>query len=378
MFARVHRINAAAPDDVAGIQALVSSRQLDPSGIVAILGKTEGNGCVNDFTRGFASATLTRMISDFTGEPLEAVERRVALVMSGGTEGGLSPHWLIFEVVSSEHSRNDGSKSLAVGAAITRPFLAHEIGRAAQIEATAEAVSEAMRTAKITSPDDVHYVQVKCPLLTKARVAEALAAGHTVATDDTLKSMAYSRGASALGVALALGEHDTQAIGEDAVCRDLTLFSRCASTSAGVELLENQILVIGNSAAWGGDLMIAHDVMADAIDTAALARVLGQLGIAAAVPLAPDAQSRVAAVLAKAEPSRNGVIRGSRHTMLDDSDISGTRHARALVGGVLGGVLGTTTLFVSGGAEHQGPDGGGPLAIIARKPSPRRSHALDA
>jgi cyanuric acid amidohydrolase len=368
MFARVHRIAAAAPDDVAGIQALVSSRQLDPSGIVAILGKTEGNGCVNDFTRGFASATLTRMISDLTGEPLEAVERRVALVMSGGTEGGLSPHWLVFEVVASEGSPHDGSKSLAVGAAITRPFLAHEIGRAAQIEATADAVREAMGAAKITSPDDVHYVQVKCPLLTKARVAEAVAAGHTVATDDTLKSMAYSRGASALGVALALGEH-REAISDDAVCRDLTLFSRCASTSAGVELLENQILVIGNSAAWGGDLMIAHDVMADAIDTAALARVLGRLGIVASVPLGPDAQSRVVAVLAKAEPSRSGVIRGSRHTMLDDSDISGTRHARALVGGVLGGVLGTTTLFVSGGAEHQGPDGGGPLAIIARKPA---------
>jgi cyanuric acid amidohydrolase len=369
MFARVHRIPAAAPDDVDGIRALASSGALDPRGIVAILGKTEGNGCVNDFTRGFASATLTRMISDLTGESLDAVERRVVLVMSGGTEGGLSPHWLVFEVVASQRSPHDGSKSLAVGAAITRAFLPHEIGRAAQIEATADAVREAMRRAQITSPDDVHYVQVKCPLLTKARVAEAVAAGHTVATDDTLKSMAYSRGASALGVARALDEHKGEAIADDVVCRDLTLFSRCASTSAGVELLENQILVLGNSTAWGGDFVIAHDVMADAIDTAALARVLGQLGIAATIPLAPDAQSRVAAVLAKAEPSRSGVIRGSRHTMLDDSDISGTRHARALVGGVLGGVLGTTALFVSGGAEHQGPDGGGPLAIIARKPA---------
>jgi len=365
MLTRVHRIPAAAPDDVAGLQALVISGQLDPNGIVAILGKTEGNGCVNDFTRGFASATLTRMIADLTSEPLEAVERRVALVMSGGTEGGLSPHWLVFETVASDSRPNDGSKSLAVGAAITRPFAAQEIGRAAQIEATADAVREAMGRANITSPDDVHYVQVKCPLLTKARVAEALAAGHTVATDDTLKSMAYSRGASALGVALALGEH--QAISEEAVCRDFTRFSRRASTSAGVELLENQILVIGNSAAWSGDLIIAHDVMADAIDTSALARVLGQLDIAATLPLGPDAQSRVVAVLAKAEPSRSGVIRGARHTMLDDSDISGTRHARALVGGVLGGVLGTTMLFVSGGAEHQGPDGGGPLAIIAQK-----------
>jgi cyanuric acid amidohydrolase len=47
-----------------------------------------------------------------------------------------------------------------------------------------------------------------------------------------------------------------------------------------------------------------------------------------------------------------------------------TRHARALVGGVLAGLIGRTDLFVSGGAEHQGPDGGGPVAIIAR----RRQH----
>jgi cyanuric acid amidohydrolase len=52
--------------------------------------------------------------------------------------------------------------------------------------------------------------------------------------------------------------------------------------------------------------------------------------------------------------------------MWDDSDINATRHARALVGGVLAGAVGDTQLFVSGGAEHQGPDGGGPVAAIAR------------
>ena len=59
-------------------------------------------------------------------------------------------------------------------------------------------------------------------------------------------------------------------------------------------------------------------------------------------------------------------IRGARHIMRDDSDINATRHARALVGGVLAGAVGDTRLFVSGGAEHQGPDGGGPVAVIAR------------
>jgi cyanuric acid amidohydrolase len=52
--------------------------------------------------------------------------------------------------------------------------------------------------------------------------------------------------------------------------------------------------------------------------------------------------------------------------MSDDSDINASRHARALVGGVLAGRLGDTQLFVSGGAEHQGPNGGGPLALIVR------------
>jgi len=53
--------------------------------------------------------------------------------------------------------------------------------------------------------------------------------------------------------------------------------------------------------------------------------------------------------------------------MLDDSDISSTRHAGGFVRGVLAGITGLTELFVSGGAEHQGPGGGGPCAVIYRR-----------
>jgi len=94
---------------------------------------------------------------------------------------------------------------------------------------------------------------------------------------------------------------------------------------------------------------------------------LNHAQITPALPLGEAARARVRAVLAKAEPSLSGSIQGARHTMLDDSDIASSRHARALVGGVLAGVFGTTMLFVSGGAEHQGPDGGGPVAVIARR-----------
>lgn len=367
MEARVTSVLANAPNDIAGLRNAIETGAVSPAHIVAILGKTEGNGCVNDFTRGYATDTLKAFLAAETGRNVSEIERDVVFVMSGGTEGGLSPHWLVFEVhADNDLPRQDG-KALAIGTAITRPFAPHEIGRSAQLRETAKAVRHAMAQARIESASDVHYVQVKCPLLTKARIAASALSGHDVVTGSTLDSMGFSRGASALGVALALGEIAEDAIADDMICRDYSLYSSRASTSAGVELLENQILIVGNSHHWSGQLLASHDVMADAIDASALIRALDAVGIGSSYPLRAADRASIHAVLAKAEASRSGLIRDARHTMLDDSDIPSSRHARALVGGVLAGALGQTNLFVSGGAEHQGPDGGGPVAVIVSR-----------
>ncbi|TAJ40681.1 MAG: ring-opening amidohydrolase [Reyranella sp.] len=348
--ARVLRLATAGPGDAAALGAAIDAGEVDPATIVAIVGKTEGNGCVNDFTRGYATLALKLLLAERLKCAPAEIEKRVAIVMSGGTEGGLSPHLLVFcrEAVTAVSS----GPRLAIGIGLTRAFRPEEIGRTPQVEETAAAVKLAMMDAGIVSPSDVHFVQIKCPLLTKGRIEEALGRGETVATDDTYHSMAVSRGASALGVALALDE--VKDVPEQAICRDWSLYSSVASTSAGVELLRNEIVVLGNAPGWAGDLVIGHDVMKDAIDAEAARRVLAGIGGA------------TVAVLAKAEASPSGEIRGRRHTMLDDSDIHSTRHARALVGGVLAGVIGDTMLYVSGGAEHQGPAGGGPVAIIGR------------
>jgi hypothetical protein len=39
------------------------------------------------------------------------------------------------------------------------------------------------------------------------------------------------------------------------------------------------------------------------------------------------------------------------------------------VGAIVARVLNDTALFVSGGTEHQGPDAGGMIGVIAEKPS---------
>jgi cyanuric acid amidohydrolase len=365
MRAIVERLPMRDPSDMSALKAAFAAGRLDPAGIVAILGKTEGNGCVNDFTRGYATLAMKLALAEATGSTPAEIGARVALVMSGGTEGGLSPHMIVFAVAPDANAK-PSAKRLAIGTGFTREFTASEIGRKAQIDATATAVREAMAKAGIAEPRDVHYVQVKCPLLTAER-----SEGHDVVCVDTYESMAFSRGASALGVAVALGEIDAAKATDAAVCADWSLHSGVASTSAGIELMRNEIMVLGNSAAWTGDLAVAHRVMKDGIDSPALWAALADLGISGQGQLDDPARARIAAVLAKAEPPHGGTIRGARHIMRDDSDINATRHARALVGGVLAGAIGDTRLFVSGGAEHQGPDGGGPVAVIGRvAPSP--------
>jgi len=348
--AQVFRLPMSGPEDVSQIAALIGNGSLDPSQIVAILGKTEGNGCVNDFTRGYATQSLKAMLAAHLST--EAVAQ-VPLVMSGGTEGGLSPHWIV--ISQTEGPETDGA-ALAVAGVITRALSPNEIGRRPQADLVRDAVQEAMAKAGIIDPEDVHFVQIKCPLLTSERAASV--AGD-VATDNMLKSMGLSRGASALGVALALGEIDS--LDDAQIGQDLSLWSSRASCSSGIELMACEVVVMGQSALWGGPLRIAHEVMQDAIDAPAVLRLLSQ-----AAPETPiqAAQDRIVAVLGKAEASATGRIRGKRHTMLEDSDISSTRHARGFVGGLLAGLIGHTELFVSGGAEHQGPDGGGPVALI--------------
>jgi len=285
--------------------------------------------------------------------------------MSGGTEGGLSPHFLVFATAPGDPPV-PGRKALAIGTAVTDSLRPEEIGRVAQVRATEAAVRAAMIHAEIDDPADVHWVQVKCPLLIKERIAEARSRGARTATADTYASMGLSRGAGALGVALALGELDPAAIDNATIGENLDLWSAGASCSAGIELMHSEIIVLGNSAAWSGERVIAHGVMRDAIDLPAVHRVLRELGFAGAGQLDAAAAARIDGVLVKAEASKSGMIRGARHIMGDDSDIQATRHARALVGGVVAAATGFTELFVSGGAEHQGPDGGGPIAVIAR------------
>ncbi|GAB4063033.1 ring-opening amidohydrolase [Uliginosibacterium sediminicola] len=361
----VFKLPCKGPADLSAAQALLDAGLLRAQDIVAVLGKTEGNGCVNDFTRDYATRAWCDLLAPHLGISSTAVHARVALVMSGGTEGVLAPHFTVF-ARRHDDAAAGANKRLAVGVAFTRDFLPEELGRLAQVRATQDAVRSAMADAGIEDASDVHFVQIKCPLLTAEKIRAAQERGVDTVTHDTYESMGASRAASALGVACALGEIDASTLRDEHIQRDWSLYSTVASTSSGIELDNNVLVVLGMSRHARSDYVIAHGQMRDAIDVAGVRHCLrDNFGID------PDTQAallreRFVNVFAKAEASPDGQLRGARHTMLNDSDINATRHARAAVGAALASVLGDTALYVSGGAEHQGPAGGGPFALIMK------------
>ena len=394
MLARPHRLsstalvgvfNATHPGDVAALGKWLE--QL-PAGarLRAVLGKTEGNGCVNDFTRAYASEAVRAAIASAPNHG-QATAAAASVVMSGGTEGVLSPHLIAFADIAAPPWVTGG---LAIGVARTRELRPEEIGTSAQVVATRAAVEAACADADL-APSAVRYAQIKCPLLTAERITAARdTRGAACATDDAYFSMALSRGASALGVAVATGELRGEAAAaaladSSVIARDFELKSAVAAASAGVELMCSEVMVLGErEAAPGessgdealervrvptrqlpvvGELRAATAVMNDALDVPSVLESLEARGLRSRHgQLDEDARRRVVAVLAKADPAPT--VRGRRTTMTTDSDIHATRHARAAVGGALAAAFGDARLFVSGGAEHQGPPGGGPVVVI--------------
>ncbi len=365
MNVEIYKFPMNGPEDLSGLRTLIEDGTITPNEIAAIIVKTEGNGNVNDFTRGYSTFAIKSMLSNYLDCTHSNVSERVSIVCSGGCEGVMSPHATVFTKKNANENIVSDDKRFGLGVSKTRKLLPEEIGTRVHAMEVAKAVREAMQYAKIDDVKDVHFVQIKCPLLTSDRINDAKKRKKNVVTTDTLKSMAYSRGASSLGVAIALKEVAEKKVLDSSICNDWNIYSNLASASAGIELMNNEIVVMGNSASSSSQYIIGHSVMSDSIDSLAVRKAIRNAGLFPDEVLSKDDSKKLVNVFAKAGVSPSGIVRGKRTTMLTDSDISSTRHARAVVNAVIASIVGDPMVYVSGGSEHQGPAGGGPVAVIA-------------
>jgi ring-opening amidohydrolase-like protein len=354
----VRKVPIHSVADASELTRLLDEGVMEAGRVVAIIGKTEGNGGVNDYTRIIADRAFREALVAGGADP-DAVTQ-VPIVWSGGTDGVISPHATIFATVDAEPVDD---LRLTVGFAMSEQLAPEDIGRTAMVTKVADAVKVAMERAGISDPADVHYVQTKTPLLTIHTIRDAKARGKTVWTEHTHESMDLSNGCTALGIAVALGEIDMPS--DDDVMHDRSLFSSVASCSSGVELDRAQVVVVGNAPGVGGRYRIGHSVMKDALDQDGIWEAIRDAGLDLPDrPRTDDLEGRLVNVFLKCEASQDGEVRGRRNAMLDDSDVHWHRQIKACVGGVTAAVTGDPAVFVSVSAAHQGPDGGGPVAAI--------------
>lgn len=359
MAIHVTKIIIKSVQDASELEDVILNSQFSADEVIAVIGKTEGNGGVNDFTRILSDQAFRKVLRRLGSRDEEAIQN-IPMVWSGGCDGVITPHATVF--AKNNQSGSMDKDRLTIGTAISGIIYPEDIGRLAMVKTVADGVRKAMLAAGIDNPKDVHYVQTKTPLLTMDSVRDAESRGKTLACE-IHDSMGISNGTTALGIALALEEIAMPT--EEDICKNLNLYSSVASCSSGVELDAAQIIVLGNRKGAGGKFRIGHSIMKDALDIDGIYKAITDAGLKLPDrPRASDLNGKLINCFIKCEADKSGTLRGRRQIMLDDSDVHHHRHSKAAVGGVAAAAIGDPAVFVSVDAMHQGPPGGGPVIAI--------------
>src|SRR5690349_24404010 len=128
----VRKVPIHSVSDASELAKLIDDGVMDASRVLAIIGKTEGNGGVNDYPRIIADRAF-REVLVAKGAPAEQV-KQVPIVWSGGTDGIISPHATIFATVPADAAEQSDDLRLTVGFAMSEPILPEEIGFTGMVE----------------------------------------------------------------------------------------------------------------------------------------------------------------------------------------------------------------------------------------------------
>lgn len=356
----VYKIPTSTPGDISGLQELLKTGAIKGQDIKAIMNMTEGDG----YARGYSSLAYSMLLAPELKCAVDEVPHKIPLIMIGGCSGLVSPYAAVFVRREAPKAVKHAAKRFAFGVALTKDFLPEEQGTMIQVEAVSKAVRQAMEEAEITQIDDIHCVQVKGPWLTPAQIEDAATRGKKVVSTNIDVAGGCSRGASALGVSMALGEHNGGQI-EKALMKDFSVNSKIASASSGNERVNCAVIVMGNSKSSASKYTIGHAVMKDGADSEGVKDALRSAGMSFDCCVSGAIQKKINHVFVKSAVDGTGRCRGRRHVLT--SDFLGAYSwliGKAVIHAIVTSVVGDPMMQVSGGFEHQGPVGGGLVAAI--------------
>ncbi|HSK98609.1 MAG TPA: ring-opening amidohydrolase, partial [Euzebyales bacterium] len=105
--------------DASGMARLIDDGVFAADEVIAVIGKTEGNGGVNDFTRILADQAFRGVLMERGSRDRAEVEE-IPMVWSGGCDGVITPHATVF---ARTPERGGDEPRLAVGIAMSAPIL---------------------------------------------------------------------------------------------------------------------------------------------------------------------------------------------------------------------------------------------------------------
>ena len=120
----VRKVPILNVSDASGLAALIDDGVMQADRVIAVIGKTEGNGGVNDYTRIIADRAFREVLVEKGNRSAEEV-KQVPIVWSGGTDGIISPHATVFATLPRDKAEQTDDPRLTVRQAVAEPLALH-------------------------------------------------------------------------------------------------------------------------------------------------------------------------------------------------------------------------------------------------------------
>lgn len=328
------------PRDMSSLKAAMDRHDVSSIRRAAIFSKL--NGEYDDGSRENAKAAVDEIIA------AKGLSDRAEMITIIGCEGASTPFGYAFIDVG-DHGATGGGKRLAIGLGHAEPGDEAELDTPAFAARVKACVLSAMRDAGLGAQD----------------VETVIVNGPPTTTKDTVARSRRMRAVAALGAGAAIGDIRDGDILEASIVSDGNLYTKRVQTFVGPQIKRIEVIVIGNRAGAGGDLVACSAVTNDLFDVRSIKKMLLKAGL----HLDRDGElsdgDRVVATMLKAGVGPDGRVNGAP-TAIFRSRTPPEKHVRAAASGVYGAILKNTRIFSTFDPVQQAPLGGSQLCCVVR------------
>ncbi len=340
MAVELARLVLASQTDTTGLEKQLTSWRPQRISRLALVYKVEGE--YEDGSRERARAAVYDLLAR------HGLDTKAEMVTVVGCEGLATPFGYVMADVATDTPAGR-AKRLAIGVARSAPPDDADLDKAKFKTTVARLTEKAMADAGL-SAKDVVTVLVNTPA--------------PMSGDKGLRGR-RARAVAALGAGIAISDVEASQVTEASIMKKSDLFTKRVQTFTGPTVKQLEIIVIGNRAGAGGNLVACSAATADLTDMRPLKRMLTKAGLELDRDGELASPERVVAMMIKSGVRPDGTVHGLRTTLFEPG-LPVEKHVRAAQSGLMAALLGTSAVFNTFDPIQQCPVGGSTACAIVR------------